>query len=271
MKKGSYNDVIDALINSGSYEKNFEAEKNLSPAQLTAANPQLQAPLTAQIAEKLNVPLETAHKILFPMNNKYSSSIDQLIAESMGDLDLTITRDGATIDLSLPFVIFGFNDFASNYVSTLKNFVPAGVTLAVTTDPTTGNVIFTYKQGDNVDTITIGFQGTNNYASFLQSMNQNKFSTKYIQYTISDETKLIQYNEMLTYGLISSLGATRDNQLLPRTRRRATDFAKDIIEIVMPEQIITPAYSIVQNIIAVDGFQIGMNIFMATRQDLNQR
>lgn len=260
-----YEKIMNSLAMEGNFEKqNFEREQHLAPAN---------APASVALAEQLNVPVEVAHKIIHGQGNEFrnkQTTIDQIIMESAGDLNITVTRSGVTIDEPLPFVLFGLNDLNAGYFSTLSGFLPAGVTVGVSTSAT-GDIILTYTSGENVDTVTISFVGKTNYSSFLNALNQNFFKTKYIQYTISDETKVDQYNEMLNFGELSALGAARANQLLPRTRRRATDFVKDIIEILLPEQSVTPDFSIVQNIIAVDGFTIGFNVYMSTRLNANKR
>lgn len=257
-----YSQIIDSL---GNFEaQNFEQEAHLNPNN---------APSSVELANKLGITPAVAHAVIHGggnMNRSKQSTIDQVIMESAGDLNITVTRDGANIASALPYVIFGLNDFAAQYYSTLSSFLPAGVSVAITTS-TTGSIVFTYTDGVHTDVITVAFQGKTNYASFLQALNQNFFKTKYIQYTISDATQLAQYNQMLNFGEISALGAAKANQLLPITRRRATDFVTTIIEILLPEQSVTPDFSIVQNIVAVDGFTVGLNVYMSTRYNSNKR
>ncbi len=81
------------------------------------------------------------------------STWDSLIVNSKGDLNVTITRQGASLaGVALPFVLFGSNDFQDNYNATLRTFqLASGTTVTVTTDAATGDVLFTYVNGNNTD------------------------------------------------------------------------------------------------------------------------
>lgn len=202
-----------------------------------------------------------------------SAAIAGLIANSKGDLNLTITRDGVSIDAPLPFILFGSNDFTAGYVDTLKGLLsglPPGTTVAVTSDAV-GNIVFTYTNGMNVDTVTVNNLGNISMKSFLASMNNNFFKTKYFLVSISDETKnLIQFAQPLFFGKLSSLGMTQANQLVFRSRTNSWQFRKDRVEVVLPEQSIVPDFSFAMSIIKADGFSIGFDLFMSERSNLNK-
>ena len=197
-------------------------------------------------------------------------TITGLITGSKGDLNLTVKRNSINIEAPLPFVLFGLNDFQAKYVSTLKGFLPSGVTVTVASDAD-GNVVFTYTSGLDVDTITVSFSGANNYTSFLQAMNQNYFKTKYMLVSISDEAqRLAAFSQTLNYGVLSALGAKAANQLMLRSRIMTWDFQKDRVNVLMPEQKVTADFGFVMNMIAVDEFTMGFDVYMSDRVNLNQ-
>lgn len=202
-----------------------------------------------------------------------AGEVNTLIAESVGDLNLTVKRVGVNVAAPLPFILFGLNDLAAKYASTLKGLLsglPAGTTLAITVNAN-GDIVFTYTLEGNSDTVTISNLGNINYQAFLSSMNNNYFATKYVLISISDETyNTQQFAQPLLFGLLSSLGLTGANQMIFRSRTNSWMYRKDRIEVVLPEQKITPDFSFAMSIIAVNNFEIGFDFFMSQRINMNK-
>lgn len=201
------------------------------------------------------------------------SAVHSLVINSVGDLNLSVTRRSANINLPLPFVLFGLNDSQGGYTDSLKGQVPAGITLVVTNEQDTGNKLFTYTEtaSGEIDVIAVSNLGNINYLGFLNSMNNNYFKTKYFLLSISDETQnLQQFGQPLLFGLLSALGLTKANQLVLRSRTNSWQFRKDRIEAVLPEQKIVPDFSFVMNIVPVIDFVIGFDFFMSERKNLNR-
>ncbi len=209
-------------------------------------------------------------------DNNNQSAIFDIIQDSVGDLNLTITRVSANINQNLPFILFGAADYTAGYISTFNGLLtglPGTISVAVSYSNLTGNVIFTYTDSDSEasDTITVSNLGNINYAAFLASMNQNYFKTRYMLISISDENyNLTQFAQPLFYGELSSLGNKQANQLVFRSRTNSWQFRKDRVEVVMPEQKIVPSFSFAMSIIPVASFSIGFDIFMSDRANLNK-
>lgn len=197
-------------------------------------------------------------------------TITGLIASSVGDLNIIITRNSNNINEPLPFALFGLNDYETGYISTLKQYTPPGVVITVST--TLGNVIFTYTAaGPTVDTVTVSFAGSlNTYLQFLKSMNQNFFKTKYILYSISDVAQQKQFGQLLNFGNLSALGMALANQLSINSRIMTWDFKSDRANVLIPEQKVTAAFSFVQNIMPIAGLSIEMDMFLTSRVDMNK-
>ncbi len=196
---------------------------------------------------------------------------DSLIVNSKGDLNITVTREGASIAAPLPFVLFGSNDFQSGYNTTLRTFVfPVGYTCTVSTDATTGDILFTYSNNTNTDVVRVHNEGSVNMRTFLASMNNNYFKTKNFLVSISDEAYNVQqFGLSLFFGVLSALGLTGANQLIFRSRTNSWQFRKDRVEVLLPEQKVVPEYSFAMEIIAVDAFNMGFDFFMSERYNLN--
>jgi hypothetical protein len=222
-----------------------------------------------RIAQKVNVSRGVSDSINTHVGVGSNAVITQLIVGSYGDLNIVVTRNSANIALDLPYVLFGENDRESGFSNTLRAFIPAGVTLAVSV--VTGNIRLTYTQGMAVDTIDISLtSGNTSYVSFMQALNQNQFKTKYILYTISDATIQTQFSRIISFGDTSALGGVSSNQLSPSSRKMTWDFQDDRVNLLFPEQTITPQFAFVQMIRPTAGFEIGWNVFMSYRRNLNK-
>jgi hypothetical protein len=200
-------------------------------------------------------------------------TITSLIANSQGDLNIIVTRLTANINQPLPFALFGVNDYATGYGSTLKAFIPVGVAAPVVTVAAGGIVDFSYTtiDGAHTDHIQVSFAGSlNSYLQFLQSMNQNFFKSKFILYSISDVAQQKQYGQLLNFGELSSLGMAKANQLSINSRIMTWDFKSDRANILMQEQSIDAAFSFVQNIMPVAGFSVEFDVFMSQRLNMNK-
>lgn len=254
------NDILDELNSSfdkmnfdGSFDSRSEQNNfNLRVAKALKGN-QLGAIMTSRP----------------PMATGDSSAVAQgLIASSKGDLNITVERKSINIDAKLPYVLFGSNDFSAGYLSTLAGYLPAGVAVAVSTSA--GKVIFTYTQGANVDVIEVAFTGNSNYVSFLQSMNQTYFKTRYVLYSISNVTFLDQFFEVVSFGVLTSLGMKNANQLSPNSRKLPSDFQDDRVNLIFPEQSVNPDFSFVQNF-SKHVMVINWDVFMSDKVSLNAK
>jgi len=199
------------------------------------------------------------------------SYINQMMTQSCGDLNITVTRATANIASALPVVLFGLQGLASNFASMIKQFLPSGVTLVCSTD-TNGDILFTFTApGPLVDIIRVTLTGSQiSYSEFLQSMNQNYFKTRYIrQEYVNDANLLSAVSQPINFGLLSALGAKNQNTLLPRSRRLNSDYQTFIVNVFLPLQKITSDFSFVQNVIAVANQTIAYDVFMAERTNLN--
>lgn len=201
--------------------------------------------------------------------------INHLMTTSKGDLNITVTRETSKIKSPLPYILFDLNGYTSAYVSTMKQYLPSGVTMTAAPDPANGDVVLTYTNGVDTDKIRVSLTGSQiSYSEFLQSMNQNFFKTQYIRQEYqNDSNLLLSVSQTINFGLLSSLGMNNKNNLLPRSRRLNDDYQTFIINLFLPEQKITSDFSFVQNIInaTVDGATvvIAWDVFMSERINLN--
>lgn len=213
-----------------------------------------------------------------PVSNKAAhlgspNFVHNIIANSKGDLNLTVTRESINIvGVTLPYILFDSNGFPSNFISTLKQFLPSTVTVAATVDAPTGDVLLTYTApGPLVDIVRISITGgTISYSEFLNNMNTNFFKTNYIRQEYPNDSNLLSaVSQTINFGKLSALGMNNKNQLLPRSRRLPSDFKDYIVNLIIREQDITTDFSFVQGIIPVAGYIVAWDIFMSDRTNLN--
>jgi len=215
----------------------------------------------------------------------------ELIRQSVGDFSFTVTRLTSNVVVggvpqALPYVLFGYNDSNSGYVSTLNGYVPTGVftgpTLGVNTKvfsyDTQGNGVFTYNDGTHTDKIVITYIGVNNYASFLSSNTTNLFESKYTMMTnlsngsasLSDEQA--QFFQTITYGDLSSLGKKDLNTLNPNSRITTIQFQSNRADLITPTYLIDGKYSLLQNIVpcstAANACSVNLDIFISWRGEM---
>lgn len=204
-----------------------------------------------------------------------ASFINKTMTDSVGDLNITITRQTSKIPFALPYILFDLNGYSSNYISTIRQYLPAGVTMVASADPATGDVLLTYTDGGgNTDIVRISLTGSQiSYSEFLQSMNQNFFKTHYVRQEYQNDAQLLlAVSQTIRFGLLSSLGMKNANNLLPRSRRLNSDYQTNIINLFLPTQQITADFSFVQNIIQGIGETpviYAWDIFMSERTNMN--
>jgi len=198
--------------------------------------------------------------------------IQELMTRSKGDLNITVTRNSNNLAFALPYILFGLNGFNSNYISTIKQYLPAGVTMTASVVAATGDVLLTYTDGIGTDTVTLSLTGSLiSYSEFLQNMNSNFFKSMYIRQEYPNDANLLSAkSQPINFGLLSALGMKNANTLLPRSRSLNSDFKDYIINLFISEQKITSDFSFVQNIIQTNAaYSIGWDVFMSDRTNLN--
>lgn len=202
--------------------------------------------------------------------------IQSLKAESVGQLSIGVTRNAANIATPLPFIIFGQNDFASGYITTLQQLMQPvlafNATTVVAVTSVSGNVVFTYTAtGPLTDVVTVSLSGNNTYLGFLSSMAQNFFKFRFCQLTISDENQAtLQFGQQVTFGELSSLGKLATDAVVLADLIPSSAFRKDKAELIVPEQPVTPSYSYTSYIVPTASFRYSHGFFMSFRANLNK-
>ena len=200
--------------------------------------------------------------------------VHDVMTRGDGDLNITVTRASNNIaGIPLPYILFNFNGFASSFISTLKQYLPTGVTVSASSDPANGDMLLTYvAPGPLTDIVRVSLTGSQiSYMEFLQNMTSNFFMTNFIRQEYpNDSNLLLAVSQTIRFGLLSAMGAKSENNLLPRARRLTSDYQTFIINLFLPEQKVTTDFSFVQNIIGVANYTIAWDVFFSKRTNLNK-
>jgi hypothetical protein len=200
---------------------------------------------------------ETIEGIMMGCDASYYIAISRTTANILA----TANAGGYTIGtpVSLPFAIYGQNDYQSGYsqslqasYSNIQAAVP-GIKYTVTTSMP-GNVIFTWTAGDLSDIVTVYFKGKlQNYLSILTSQNQerNVFKACYINYAINDATNGEQQLSQadIQFISISSAGGQQASELVADSLLLTSDYRNDRINVCFPWTTFNANLSIVDQII----------------------
>jgi hypothetical protein len=125
--------------------------------------------------------------------------------------DIVISRPTANITSALPIVLFAPKYFSSNYTNFFSsNPLPSGTTLAITTSAT-GNVLFTFTNGANIDVITISCN-QNPYIAFLENLKTSAITLTKNYVRVSSTNSLSQFGQPVNVLTRSLYGkASQDN------------------------------------------------------------
>lgn len=178
---------------------------------------------------------------------------------------ITVTRLTAAIaGESLPFVIFGSQDYQNGYREVIQGQLAAGTVLtSVLGGETNGlpdRVQFTYTKGANVDIVEVK-SGTYPYPALLNSTNVDLMRMSKIRMELSDNTQAAQFREDLMTVNNSPFGKSGRNRISATAFRRPDQYQNGIVDIdaVIDIDKETGIYS---KILPVAGFGVTFNSFV---------
>lgn len=128
--------------------------------------------------------------------------------------DIVISRPTINIAQALPIVLFAPKYFTSNYTNFFANNpLPSGVTLAITTSAT-GNVLFTFTSGVNVDVITVSCN-QNPYISFLENLKTSSITLTKNYVRVNSTNSLSQFGQPVNIATRSLYGKSSNDNFTP--------------------------------------------------------
>ena len=176
---------------------------------------------------------------------------------------MQVTRPTRAITgVSLPFVLFGYQEEKNLYKTLISQVLPAGVTF--TSYVTNGiTSIFTYTQGANVDTIVITCKEYP-YVPLVYASSVNRFEVAYMRYRLSVTTQIAQYDEAFTFVKRNMFGVTETNPINIGSYQRPDDYNTGIVNVPVAYSV-GKAKSITHSIIdsGAANFSITISMFVS--------
>jgi hypothetical protein len=173
------------------------------------------------------------------------------ISNSVGEQVIVVTRDSFNIQLDLPFAIWGTLYLQSNFGQILQPYLPATVTFVSSVVNSAGNMVFTFTNGPETDTITVGVPGIGliSYNEMLNSLKTSYWKSCYMLFNCNARnTALFLDNsvilEIQSKGLfIQKVGAAGNKSaqlIIPKNRLGNNNSVSNIVEIYLRNEPIKP-------------------------------
>lgn len=209
-----------------------------------------------------------------PMQRPFLGGVNKPIDQNnAASFTLNIKRDSANIaGVSLPVPIFGFLEAESGFSRVLP--LPSGVSIkSVNIGAVNGPIAnsqvckIEYEAGANTDSVTITCS-QNPYPSLLRATGIDVYQLSGIRYSLSDVTKLEQFDEQFAVKVRTLTGKTTEDSLTPSQFKDPQQFQAGIIDIKQAIKV-DKETTIVSGLIPVSGFSFSLNFFLS-RLDKHQ-
>jgi hypothetical protein len=151
--------------------------------------------------------------------------------DGIADFTINVTRNSNNIASSLPFLLFGVNYVENQYRELLSPFLLNAVVLTSVAYDSSGNMVFTFTLGVNVDTITISCNEAP-YSVFLQSTRTDLIKIQKVRYNISDTTKLANYSQPMAIVQKSLFGTLVNNKISVTKYKNPQQFQNGIVDVM---------------------------------------
>lgn len=151
--------------------------------------------------------------------------------DGIADFTINVTRNSNNIASPLPFLLFGVNYVENQYRELLTPFLVNSVVLTSVAYNSSGNMVFTYTLGVNVDTVTVSCNEAP-YSVFLQSTRTDLIRIQKVRYNIADTTKLSNYSQPMAIVQKSLFGTLVNNKISVTKYKNPTQFQNGIIDLM---------------------------------------
>jgi len=149
---------------------------------------------------------------------------------NLANFNIQVSRPTRAIaGVSLPFVLFGYQEQQNLYKSLINAILPAGVVFTSYTENGI-NATFTYTSGANVDTIVISCKEYP-YIPLIYASSVNRFEVAYMRYRLSVTTQIAQYDEAFTFVKRNMFGVTETNPINIGSYQKPEDYNTGIVNV----------------------------------------
>lgn len=191
--------------------------------------------------------------------------------DAAAQFDLTITRDTVNIPFALTIPLFASIHYNAKYLSVMGNYLPNGCSISAININAKGDVVFTilYSVGSLTDTITVSCTQIP-YITFLAALNYNAMRLSKIRYSISDITKLQQFNQPFEVYSKTIFGKHNGNGISlaavndPKYQQQGVRDIDNIIDL-------DNSTAVIIGMINVAGFSVSLSSFVSTYNRISSK
>lgn len=208
------------------------------------------------------------------------------ITKSKGELVITVIRSSFTLNMALPYCIWGSLYINTSFGVVLQEFLPPGITVTTNLDDF-NNLRFIYTDGVNTDTITVGVPtiGLISYPEILSNLNTNYMRSNMVLFNCNadDNAPFLtnqQINNLQSAGLflgITGGGGSRTYKLvIPSTRKEINNSVPNLTQLYLNSEPIKPETVWVHQFAYLNpnGAQLAgtftFTVFISERIDMNK-
>lgn len=240
---GAYEDMMNEMSELSDANFNFEPTSDFEPQNADARS--------GNILSVKGLATQAKNAVRNPNTN------------NLANFNIQVTRPTrAIVGVSLPFVLFGYQEEQNLYKSLITSILPAGVTF---TSYTTNGIAstFTYTSGANVDTIVVTCKEYP-YVPLVYSSSVNRFEVAYMRYRLSVTTQIAQYDEAFTFVKRNMFGITETNPINIGSYQKPEDYNTGIVNVPVAYNV-GKAKSITHSIIdsGAANFSITISMFVS--------
>jgi len=260
------NDFLDELSDYAANNlESFEAEEleNFMGRVMPNKLQQFQSQMRAKQAPQMSAMRNMGAMAVNPIGKPTNGAIDQ---NAVAQVSIQVRRATNNIALALPVPIFGAISYESRYEGLLQ--LPSGVTATFAVTPK-GDLAITFTQGLNVDIVTISCSSVP-YVNMLRSTQTDVFKIRGTRYSISDVSKLAQFDTQFRIARRSIFGKTDFDDISVAAYKDPQQFQQGIIDLKFQTDI-DKEKQILTEIIdsGVANFSFNLSVFVQKIDRLN--
>lgn len=226
---------LESLVNVGQF-----------PAQLGNMSA-IKSAIAKQRAERANVVMVDSYRAP--------------VSEATLDVTFTRKRVGESVSLGvLPVAFFGALEYESDFYRMMAPYLPVGVTYTMAKSANGQDLVFTYTDGTNTETITVSLSEAP-YTNFLRGLLGTYMKIQQTKIQISDVAVQNQFSQGITTFHGSQWGKTEFDKINPSTFKSDLQNQNDI-------RTITAVYDIdrergwIFNIVGENNFTLTASLFV---------
>ena len=166
----------------------------------------------------------------------------------------------------LPVALFGWQKYLSQYNQELsnQNVLPTattgydGVVGGITSAPNASDLVFSYTDGVNTDTLTVSCD-ENPYTEVLGASAFAPMLIQKIRMSLSDETQNSQFQQGIQVLRSTIFGKTTRQTIVPSTQKSPLQFQAGIVDLIDYPMTLDSSTFLIVPVLAVASFEVAFS------------